>query len=300
MSRRHYNLPPLTTLSAFETAARHLSFKSAAQELSVTPGAVSHQIKALEGELGRLLFLRRHRGVELTQEGQDLYDALAGSFGKISQSIQRIREAPNGDRVTIGSTTAVASLWLSGSLIRFWRSFPDQDVTHVAQDRMFQNRDDFDLYIRYGRDPRDDLDQIPLYRDHLLPVASPDEARQLSGRSLQELAAQRLIVLDSEDRSWTTWTDWFRDLGYHGPIRDGLHVNRYSVALQVAQDGAGLALGWQRLIAPLLETGKLMTIGPHVLTAPHRFYLVCRPDPDLSDRARALRDWILGEMQGAA
>ncbi|MCX8955411.1 LysR family transcriptional regulator, partial [Ruegeria sp. NA] len=72
MSRRHYNLPPLTTLSAFEAAARHLSFKEAASELSVTPGAVSHQIKALESELGAALFVRKHRGVELTEDGQDL------------------------------------------------------------------------------------------------------------------------------------------------------------------------------------------------------------------------------------
>ncbi|MCV6585237.1 MAG: LysR family transcriptional regulator, partial [Marinibacterium sp.] len=118
MSRRHYQLPPLTTLTAFEAAARHLSFKKAAQELSVTPGAVSHQIKALEGELGQPLFLRRHRGVELTPDGEALADALASAFGRVSQVVQGIRDRRIGGRVTIGSSTAVAALWLSGSIIR--------------------------------------------------------------------------------------------------------------------------------------------------------------------------------------
>src|SRR5215813_9072461 len=101
MARRYYSLPPLTTLAAFEAAARHLSFKEAAQELSVTPGAVSHQIKALEGDLGAALFRRGHRNVELTQDGEALFEALASSFAKVSHCLQAIRARRSGDVVTI-------------------------------------------------------------------------------------------------------------------------------------------------------------------------------------------------------
>lgn len=300
MARRYYNLPPLTTLAAFEAAARHLSFKDAAQELSVTPGAVSHQIKALEGDLGAALFRRRHRAVELTQEGEALFQALASSFAKVSQCLQTIRARGAGDVVTIGSTSAVATLWLSPSVIRFWREFPEMYVNQVVQDRQLRDAAELDLFIRYGpeKDPR--FEQIELYRDRLVPVASPALARAFEGRELELLARERLIHLDSEDRSWTTWDEWFRQLGYDGSISTGLRVNNYSVALQSAQDGAGVALGWRRLVSPLFATGQLAPIGPHTLEAPLSFYIVCRPEAEMAEAVRKLRDWLVDEIRTAS
>jgi len=295
MSRRHYNLPPLTTLSAFETAARHQSFKNAAQELSVTPGAVSHQIKALEGELGAALFQRRHRGVELTEAGLALFNILGSSFAGISRTLDGIRNRSNAQKVTVGSTTAVAALWLSPAIIRFWREFPDINVSQVAQDQPFVGRADLDFFVRYGKDPDPELSHTALYRDHLVPVASPELASELTGASLEVLAQQRLIHLDT-NRNWTSWGDWFRALGYKGTITTETQVNSYSLALQMAGKGAGLALGWQRLIQPMLESGKLVPIGPHVLQAPNKFYLVGRPDDQLSDMALELKTWILKEV----
>ncbi len=297
MSRRHYNLPPLTTLSAFEAAARHLSFKNAAEELSVTPGAVSHQIKALEGDLDTALFQRKHRGVDLTEDGKALYEALSSSFSRISKTLGTIRDRASVGKVTVGSTTAVAALWLSPAVIRFWRDMPEVNVDQLSQDRAFRDRPDVDFFIRYGRDSDASLSHTPLFRDHLVPVASPDVAERLTGASLDELASQRLIHLESEDRSWTTWPEWFQQLGYNGSIPIESRVNSYSVALQLARKGAGLALGWQRLIQPMLQSGKLVAIGPHQLTAPNQFYLVGRPDEDLSEGARALKNWIIQEVQ---
>jgi LysR family glycine cleavage system transcriptional activator len=299
MARRYYKLPPLTTLAAFEAAARHLSFKDAAQELSVTPGAVSHQIKALEGDLGAPLFRRRHRAVELTHEGEALFQALASSFAKVSQCLQTIRARGSGDVVTIGSTSAVATLWLSPSVIRFWREFPDLNVNQVVQDRPLRDTSELDLFIRYGPEKDRRFEQIELYRDQLLPVASPALAEAFEGCDLQLLARERLIHLDFEDKSWTTWDDWFRQLGYDGPISAGLRVNNYSVALQSAQDGAGVVLGWKRLVRPLLNGGHLVPIGPHALEAPLSFYVVCRPDAEMTEAARKLRNWIVSEIQSA-
>lgn len=293
MSRRHYSLPPLTTLAAFEAAARNLSFKEAAQELSVTPGAVSHQIKALEGELGAPLFWRRHRGVELTPEGEALAGTLSSAFSRISRNLETIRNRSEGDTVTIGSTSAVASLWLSPAVLAFWREEPEIRVNQVVQDRPFRNRPDLDLFIRYGRDRSSTLEQTALYRDRLVPVAGPGLAKDLQNKPLAELAQQRLIHLDSEDSSWTGWHDWFRQMGYDGPVAAGVRVNNYAVALQAAQDGAGLALGWQRLLAPLLDTGSLQALSPHALDAPHRFYLISRPDAEESAAVRRLKGWII-------
>ncbi|WP_298933489.1 LysR substrate-binding domain-containing protein [uncultured Ruegeria sp.] len=300
MSRRHYNLPPLTTLSAFEAAARHQSFKNAAEELSVTPGAVSHQIKALEGYLETVLFQRKHRSVDLTHDGKALYEVLSTSFRRISQTLSTIRDRSSAEKVTIGSTTAVAALWLSPAVIRFWREMPDVNVNQISQDRPFKDRPDLDFFIRYGRARDSNLSHTPLFRDHLVPVGSPQVAGNLAGLSLEELASQRLIHLDSEDRSWTTWPEWFQQLGYQSKIPIESSVNSYSVALQLARKGAGLVLGWQRLIHPMLQSGKLVAIGPHNLTAPNQFYLVGRPEEELSEGARALKNWIVQEVHASS
>ena len=297
MSRRFYDLPPFTALAAFEAAARHLSFKAAAEELSVTPGAVSHQIKALEGELGVRLFLRRHRGVELTPDGAALRDTLTESFQHIAWQLSRLRQSRVEAGVTVGATTAVAALWLSPAVIRFWREFPDINVHQVTQDRPFQNIRDFDFLITYGQIQAPPLQNIPLFRDELVPVAAPDLARRLQGQSLTALAAAWLIHLDTPNPSWTRWADWFTELGYRGEIARGTRVTSYSVALQIASEGAGLALGWRRLIQPLLSNGTLAVVGDHSLLAPHQFHLAGLPDADLSEPARVLKSWLLDRVE---
>ncbi|MCL6282536.1 LysR substrate-binding domain-containing protein [Ruegeria sp. 2012CJ41-6] len=300
MSRRHYNLPPFATLSAFEAAARHQSFKDAAQELSVTPGAVSHQIKALERELGLALFQRRHRGVELTEAGRDLFQGLSTGFSRMSQSLQALRDRSEDKVVTIGSTSAVATLWLSQAVLRFWREHPDINVNQIVRDRPFANPNDLDLFIWYGPYRHSEMDRTVLYRDRLLPVAQPELAASLNESGLATLAGQRLIHTTSDNSNWTEWGDWFRQLGHDGPVNPGIRVNNYAIALQAAQDGAGLVLGWERLIAPLLSNGALVAITPHMLRAPHRFYLHGKPDADLSASAMQLRDWIIREIRSGS
>lgn len=296
MSRRYYDLPSLTTLATFETAARHLSFKEAAQELSVTPGAVSHQIKAIEEDIGVQLFERKHRGVDLTLQGEALFEALQISFQRLSQVLKTVRAGEPDEVITVGSTSAVASLWLSASVIGFWRDHPDANVNQIVRDRVFQGPNLPDLYVQYGRSWEIGLEQTPLYRDELVPVAAPDLARRMEGCSLEDLAQSRLIYLDCDDKSWTTWRSWFSKLGYHLPLPAGNTVNNFSVALQAAQEGAGVLLGWRRLIAPLIESGKLQVIGPHQLTAPHRFHLISRPDAELSPKVSELKAWFLSEV----
>ncbi len=296
MSRRYYGLPPFTTLAVFEAAARHLSFKNAAQELSVTPGAVSHQIKALEGEIGVLLFERQHRGVQLTIEGTALFETLASTFRQISRQLAHIRKSGDADAVLVGSTTAVAAFWLSPAIISFWRDFPEIKVNQVTQDHPFQNARDFDFVISYGPTHDLSLDQAPLYRDELVPVASDELAVRLQSLSVAELAQERLIHLDTANSSWTSWREWFGHFGYKGDIAYGRRVTSYSVALQIACKGAGVALGWHRLVQPMIESGKLTIVNTQSMPAPHQFYLVGLPDAKLSAGARALKDWILEEV----
>ena len=237
-------VPPGT--ASFEAAARLVSFKSAARELNVTPAAVSHQIKALERELGVLLFRRQHRGVALTADGAALFETLAAAFGQISRQLSRIRQVADTDSVTVGSTTAVAALWLSPAIIRFWRENPEISVHQVTQDRPITSTSGFDFFISYGKASEPFLSQTPSYRDTLVPVTAPDLAGTLSGSSLADLAGQRLIHLNAANPSWTRWPEWFTALGYKGSLAVGTKVTSYSVALQIASQAAGVALGWRR------------------------------------------------------
>ncbi len=296
MSRRHYRLPPLTALATFETAARHLSFKDAAQELSVTPGAVSHQVKALEGDLGVALFHRQHRGVALTVDGQALFETLASSFGRVSKRLKAIRVKGETDKITVGSTTAVAALWLSPAIVAFWRRYPEVNVDQLTQDAPFSPHTELDFVVRYGRDPNNSLPQTALYRDDLVVVGTPEQAAEMQNVTLDQLAEHWLIHLESDGRDWTTWGDWFHQLGHDGLISKGTRVTNYSVALQLASQGAGLALGWRHLIQPMLERRELAIVGRHRLTAPRAFYLVDYTDGQPSHSATSFRRWILNSV----
>ncbi|MBT5983603.1 MAG: LysR family transcriptional regulator, partial [Thiotrichales bacterium] len=134
MSRRYYKLPPLTSLATFETAARHKSFKGAAEELGVTPGAVSHQIKFLETELGLSLFDRKHHGNNLTDHGESLFAVLQSSFTAISSTLANLKRSASDKEVIISATTAVSFLWLPPRLAQFWKQHPEIPVNQHVTD----------------------------------------------------------------------------------------------------------------------------------------------------------------------
>ena len=294
MARRHYNLPPLTTLAAFEAAARHLSFKSAAQELNVTPGAVSHQVKALEGELGVALFLRRHRGVDLTSAGVALSQVLAQSFSQTAAGLERLRVEQGSQSVTIGASTAVTMLWLMPRIRMFWRDHPDILVNQRTSDLAGDlNRPSIDLRLQYDLEPDELENRALLFRDRIMPVCAPGFLPSGVQPDLEELASLPLIHLDGVDIKWTSWRDWFDSQNYNGPIRRAISVNNYTIALEVARDGKGIALGWERLVAPLLEAGQLEICSKAQIPSPGGIYLAWNDEAALSPPARTLRDWLI-------
>ncbi len=296
MARRHYNLPPLTTLACFEAAARHLSFKDAASELNVTPGAVSHQIKALEGDLSLVLFERKHRGVALTDDGGRLFATLQRSFGSISRTLSELRKSGQDNSVTVASSTSVSSLWLTPRLIRFWKEHGSVPVNQHVSDSPDRPEHLIDLTIQYGGTVPSHKISVPLYRDDLVPVCSPDFADQHPETELESLARMPLIQLDSDPAGWTTWRTWFRELGYTGNIATGMRVNNYTIALQAARDDAGVALGWRRLVQPLLERGALVRIGDHSLPEPAEFRIISDPEDMLGPEVQLLRSWLLDNI----
>lgn len=293
MSRRRYNLPPLTTLSTFETAARNLSFKLAAEELNVTPGAVSHQVKALERDLKHPLFARHHRHVELTEAGELLYKSLSKGFSDISETLNRIKNPNEQQVVTIAATTAVSSLWLTPRLAKFWKNHHQIPVNQLVSD--FPSRSDqiADLTLQYGGSIPQDNVRTRLFSDILVPVCSPELAKKYRNVSLEELARLPLIHMETLNKNWTSWRTWFSELGYHGEISSALKVNNYTIALQAAKDDSGIVLGWNNLISPLLEDKALVPFTSFELDAPSSFHIVSSPTDELNENTKILRAWLL-------
>jgi len=292
MAKRLYELPPMSALVAFEAAARHVSFKLAAEELNVTPAAISHQVKALEAEFGTALFRRNHRGVDLTETGAFLFVALQRGFETMNEAVGQLRACTTRDNVTIRVSTAVSSLWLTPKLAEFWRAHGDVSVTQIVSDGL-QDDEECDLSIHYGDVQRETGPCEVLFHDHILALASPAFARSHPVTRVEEMAQLPLINLEAGRAAWIDWHGWFGALDYRGPFRVAHRVNNYVIALQAAQDDMGVVLGWTGLTRSHLESGRLVALLPNRVETPEDFYI--RLHPHASKRARLLYDWLVGK-----
>lgn len=294
MVRRYYDLPSLTALAVFEASARHLSFKLAASELNVTPGAISRQIKAVESELGVPLFLRRSTGVQLTSAGEDLYGALASSFSRISAVVATIKRGDRARNVTLACTDAVASMWLVPRMPAFWTQHRDVAVDHlISDDARDYRRAEVDLRIRYGFGSWADERAEPLFDETIYPVCSPAFAHAHRDATRFSLAELPLLHVDWVDPDWAGWDEVLGRAGIaHGPLR-GRRFGKFFVALQAAEVGQGVALGWHRLVRTVVDGGSLVRFTDLRLEAPGRYYLTWNRNRALSRAARLLCDWLL-------
>lgn len=300
MVRRFYNIPSLTGLVVFEAVARHQSFKRAAAELNVTPGAVSRQIKAVEEEVGVPLFTRNASKTELTPEGQDLYVALSQAFGRVAETVQFIRRGSRTSRVTLACSNAMAAMWLMPRMGSFWRSHPDIVVDHLISDlaRDFR-RPDIELRIRYGFGAWPDEEAQLLLTETIYPVCSPRFAERHAGAKPEDIPNLPLLHVQWVDPDWTDWDEFLNRAGItHGPLEGG-RFNNFAVTLQATQDDQGIAVGWHRLVQPLIAQGKLVRFTGLEVPAPGGYYLTWNDNRELSPAARMLRTWLVNEAARA-
>ena len=289
MPKRPYDLPSMSALVAFEAAARHVSFIQAAQELNVTPAAISHQVKALETDFQCRLFQRHHRGVTLTEAGAYLLAALQRGFECMAEATAQVRRNAGAASVKIGATTAVSSLWLTPRLAEFWKTHGDVPVTQIVSDTD-ETATECDLSIRYSVLLHDRGAARVLFRDHLMALGSPEFARRHRIGNLADLAVLPLIHFETPVTGWTNWQGWFRALGYHGPIRQSHKVNNYLIALQAARDDMGAVLGWVALARPFLENGQLVALLPDKVAPQEDFHVTLHNKT--SKRARLVYEWL--------
>ena len=298
MARRVY---PLNSLRAFEASARHLSFVKAAEELYVTPAAISHQVKRLEEYLGVRLFRRLPRGLLLAETGQVLLSELREVFLRLDKAMERVLESDSRGALTISVAPMFAVKWLVPRLQRFDALHPDIDVRMSSSLGVIDfQRDAFDAAVRLGRGEYPGLEVVKLFDEYVTPMCSP---RLLEGehplRKPDDLGGHMLLHDDSLDfePGAPKWDTWLKATGAKtvDPTR-GPHFSHPDHSLQAAIDGAGVVLGWRYLAAPDLAAGRL--IAPFDLALPLGlgFYLVYPEVHANQPKIARFREWLLEEI----
>jgi LysR family transcriptional regulator, glycine cleavage system transcriptional activator len=293
-------LPPLNALRAFEATARHLSFSKAAEELHVTPAALSHQIRGLEDMLELKLFHRRARAIELTDAGRLIYPGIRTGFESIREAVERLDRNFKDRVLVVSSSPGLTAKWLVPRLYKFLALHPEIE-TRISASIAFANftTDDVDIGIRLSSGAHPDLYVEKLSDEWLLPLCSP---RLLDGehplREPRDIKNFPLIQVDLPGIV-PTWADWMRMAGVDGvDTTRGLRLNVADHALDAASEGMGVVLAYKIVASRDIALGRLVTpFGPEIQLPGRAYHFVCAKGNEKRAPVKAFRDWLFAEMQ---
>ncbi|MBI1175574.1 MAG: transcriptional regulator GcvA [Sideroxydans sp.] len=287
-------LPPLNALRAFEAAARHLSFVRAAEELHVTPAAISQQIKLLEDHLGTALF-RRGKKLALSDAAATVLPQISEALDQIERAMLRLQPGSNADTLVISAPPAFAARWLIPRLDDFQSRHPDIQLRLLATRRLVNFRvEDVDVAIRFGSGDYADLVAERLMPEAIIPVAAPPLAANIT--SAEDLA--RCNLLEDEwhigNRVFPDWGTWLATLGVNSanPLRIR-HFGDTNLAIQAAVSGLGATLTWYSLVVDDLQAGRLVHLLNQLIPTSLGYYLVAPPNRVALNKVTTFRDWLL-------
>lgn len=294
-------LSSLDSLRGFVAVGRRMSVTLAAQDLCLTQSAVSRQIRTLEEQLGVRLFIRGHRSIAFTPEGQRLFRAADGALRQLQEVMGAVRAGVTARPVTVNSSIGVTGLWLLPRLGAFLTRHPNIDVRISASNRLDDLRaEGLDLAIRYCPKEAAPAGAEHLFGERVAPVAHPSLGISAIG-SPRDIEDRVLLEYDEDYRPWLRWNEWLACQGWEGvKPRAILRFNQYDQTIQAAIAGQGIALGRLNLIRQALEERQLAVAplpfpGPPV---PNDYWLIrstsaARPEVDI------VADWIREEAAKA-
>ncbi len=307
-------LPPLNSLRAFEAAARHLSFRKAAEELHVTPAAISHQLKGLEEYLGVKLFRRSNRRVELTPVAQVAAEHLHAGFRAIVDAVEHLRTGDRSNLLTVSAAPSFAGKWLMPRLYRFVSRHPEIDVRLSARMRSARpeargaplrrdvndsSLDESDVAIRFGDGDFPEMDARLLLRLDVAPMLSPRLAK--AGPPLATPSDFKFLPLLHDDTAYfrsgrLNWDCWLQAVGTTGlDTTRGVHFSHANLAIDAAIDGLGVVMSAPALAAADLAAGRLIVPFAEPVPADYAYYIVCEPGAIERPAIQAFVDWIVDE-----
>jgi putative choline sulfate-utilization transcription factor len=302
MSSEH-RIPPLSWLLAFEAAARHKSFGLAAAALGTSQPAISQRVGQLESSLKVNLFNRLPRGVQLTPEGVILLDGLREGLRLIEAAIDETARHRRGETLTVATDFGFAALWLVPRLSSLQRTAPELDVRILtSQTELDPQREPIDMAIVFGSGHWPGCIAELVVQECVVPVCAPSLlSERFVPKTLHELQALPLLHLESgPDSQWLDWLTWFRALSVNpAPAEQRITINNYSLVIQAALAGQGVALGWRPLVNDLLERGQLVLALDQAVVTSKGYYLVHRRPGAGARSVRQFRSWILEQFEAA-
>ncbi|WP_448203576.1 transcriptional regulator GcvA [Azospirillum sp. sgz302134] len=288
-----YRLPPLNTLRLFEAAGRHLSFKAAAEELHLTPSAVSHGIQTLEEWLGVPLFLRGNRSLSLTPAGQAYLPRVRDALHGLALATESVPGRTPSGRLSVSAAPTFALRWLIPRLPAFRERHPTITVSLDTSHRVVEfPRDGIDVGIRIGRGPWPGLAAMKLLEEDLVPVAAPALAARIT--SPADLAGMPLLHVADVTEDWTAWAE---SAGLPpSAVAGGLRFDAIHMAMDAAVRGLGVAIGRRPTVDPELEAGTLVEVAAPRLRARGAWWLVTSRDSLRRPEVAAFRAWMRAEF----
>ncbi|HZO44298.1 MAG TPA: transcriptional regulator GcvA [Xanthobacteraceae bacterium] len=286
-------LPPLNALRAFEAAARSESFTRAAEELCVTKGAVSHQVKGLETSLGIKLFIRERHRLIMTEAGREYLADVRDALDRIAIATQRLVQRQTSGTLTVSTSPDLAAKWLVHRLDRFGAAHPEIDLrVSATMHHVDFAREEVDLAIRHGDGNWAGLSVVRLCSERLFPVCSP---KLVSGRNritkASDLLKFPLLRLDD----WKTWSRLLDAAGAADPVAHGPVLDQASMLIEAAVDGQGVALARTTLAAWDLINGRLVRPIDVSLSVAKTYWIVCPKATSALPKIARFREWLLAE-----
>ena len=297
-------LPSLNALRAFEAAARHMSFARAAEELHVTPGAISQQVRQLEDSLGQRLFLRQNNSLSITYAGKALLPQVREAFHSLIEATDLVRTKNFENILKISAPPTFSIKWLRPRLTHFQNLHPDLEIRLTASKQLADfNKEDLDVAIRYGRGNYAGLSSEKIMTENIFPVCSPVVLqRTLALRKPSDLKLHTLLHAEhsASDETAPSWSKWLRlvcpetlEIINAGK---GMFYTPALLAIDAAIAGEGIALAKEKWVQDDLSAGRLVQPFEDVLHSEFNYYLVY-PQGAASAKVTIFRQWLF-EMQG--
>jgi DNA-binding transcriptional LysR family regulator len=286
----------LNNLLVFESAARRGSFTRAAEDLHISQPAVSHAMRLLEADLGVALFERQHKGVQTTDAGKYLLEQVGMGLSLIEQALREVRSM-QAHQVTLAVSTATATWWLLPRIARFKQEHPDIELRVITTDTDLDlARERIDLAITLGADGFANYQRWHFVDEEIFPVCSPKFLQANPLPDLQALANSPLLLLEERYRPRMGWPDWLARFGARLPRQTKLfRFNDYSIVLQAAIEGQGVAQGWRHIVQPLIAQGLLVRPLQQSVTTDQPLFITAPQGKALRPDVAYLKDWLVAE-----
>ena len=299
MAKRRDIITSANLLLIFESAGRCLSFSRAAEELGVSQPAVSHAVKNLEQQLGVRLFDRQHRGVSLSRTGSAFFRQVSTALDDIYRAADALKRDHQQRDVTLSVSTAFATHWLMPRIARFKQDHPQINLRCLTTESDIEyQHEDIDLCIPLGGGDWPDYERWYFTDESVIAICS-EAYLQNAGpvTHTSDLLQQTLLHLEANYQQRLDWEAWLKHYGIAiTPGTEEFSFNDYSVVLQAALEGQGIALGWLHIVEPLITQGRLVQVLPEVHTTKNPFYILAPKNIELTPAAESLRNWLITEV----